>query len=91
MKRDHNSKSVPKPSVQQENIDRESVVVYNVQTITVIKHGKVILTFTGITSLHTYNEFDGVKSFYKITQKRTFRGFGESWNHDMINNIIIYF
>ena len=33
--------------------------------------------FENVNSFHTYNEFDGVHSFYPGNERLQFRGFGE--------------
>ena len=38
----------------------------------------VKFTFEDITALHTFNDFDGVKSFLPDDKRRMFRGFGKS-------------
>lgn len=40
--------------------------------------GQILNIFSNITSFHTYNEFDGVKTFYRIQHLVSFRGNGES-------------
>ena len=37
----------------------------------------VKFTFEDITALHTFNDFDGVKSFLSDDNKKKFRGFGK--------------
>ena len=70
-------RSQPKSRFEQENIDREAVVVYNRKTVIVFKDDYVLFTFNDITSFHSYNEFEGVTSFYDIgNQTKQFRGFG---------------
>lgn len=70
-------RSQPKSRFEQENIDREAVVVYSRKTVIVFKDDYVLFTFNDITSFHSYNEFEGVTSFYDIgNQTKQFRGFG---------------
>ena len=37
----------------------------------------VKFTFEDITALHSFNDFDGVKSFLSDDNKKKFRGFGK--------------
>ena len=64
----------------QEAIDIEAKVVYFQNTVTVILKGKLIFEFPGVDSFHTFNEFDGVQSFYGNVLRNetvTLRGFGQ--------------
>lgn len=56
--------------------------VYLVTTL--VKHTQVLVnssvvkfTFEVITALHTFNDFDGVKTFLSDDNRKKFRGFGK--------------
>lgn len=73
----HQTVEIPPKRLEQKNIPRDATVIYTHETIYVIKGKSVIFVYNKIESLHTYNEFDGVTSFYKTGNKmETFRGFG---------------
>lgn len=61
----------------QKEIPQDATVVYNREIIFVVKKKSVLIAYKKVKSLHTYNEFDGVTSFYKTGKKvEIFRGFG---------------
>ncbi len=64
----------------QETVDAQAKVVYFQSTLSVLLDDKVILSFPNIESFHTYNEFNGVISYYDNilgNKTITLRGFGK--------------
>lgn len=62
---------------EQLSIAKNESVIYANQGVYIVLNNTILRHYPAITSFHTYNEFDGVTSYYKRYDILSFRGFGE--------------